>query len=248
MFRERLHKGYAQSMELTGVVAEERSRYQAIKIFDTVANGRVMVLDDIVQITTRDESAYAEMLTHLPLLEHGKGERVMIVGGGDLSIADEALKHRSVKEVVLVDIDGRVVELCREHFGAINAKAFKDKRLTIEIADAFEYLGRKEAKARFDLYKRGFTKVPHLIEVGERLFGAEVDLYDKPEDRARVLQRQLDVYNEAEGNLEKQVKEGLAPQADLERLRYNKASLEIDLLSAKSGLSQPHPAPQPSPQ
>ncbi len=40
----------------------------------------------------------------------------MIVGGGDLSIADEALKHKAVKEVVLVDIDGRVVELCREHF------------------------------------------------------------------------------------------------------------------------------------
>jgi spermidine synthase len=94
-------------MELTGVVVEQKSRYQRIKIFDTVANGRVMVLDDIVQITTRDESAYAEMLTHLPLLEHGKAERVMIVGGGDLSIADEALKHKGVKEVVLVDIDGR---------------------------------------------------------------------------------------------------------------------------------------------
>jgi hypothetical protein len=101
-----------------------------------------------------------------------------------------------------------------------------------------------EAKARFDLYKRGLTKVPHLIEVGERLFGAEVDLYDKPGDRARVLQRQLDVYNEAEGNLEKQVKEGLAPQADLERLRYNKASLEINLLTAQCDLSQPHPTPQ----
>src|SRR6266478_7525346 len=129
MFRERLHKGYAQSMELTDVIAEERSRYQQIKIFETVANGRVMVLDDIVQITTRDESAYAEMLTHLPLFEHGRASRVMIVGGGDLSIADEALKHKTVKEVVLVDIDGRVVELCREHFGAINATAFKDKRL-----------------------------------------------------------------------------------------------------------------------
>src|SRR4029077_2248525 len=151
MFREHLHKGYAQSMERTGAIAEEKSRYQTIKIFDTVANGRVMVLDDIVQITTRDESAYAEMLTHLPLLEHGKATRVMIVGGGDLSIADEALKHKSVKEVVLVDIDDRVVELCKELFPGINAKAFKDKRLSIEIADAFEYLGRKEAKARFDL-------------------------------------------------------------------------------------------------
>ena len=85
---ERLHKGYAQSMEITKVVADEQSRFQHIRIFDTVANGRVMTLDDIVQITSRDESAYADMLTHLPMLEHGKVERVMIVGGGDLSIAD----------------------------------------------------------------------------------------------------------------------------------------------------------------
>ena len=155
-------------MELTGAIAEERSRYQQIKIFDTVANGRVMVLDDIVQITTRDESAYAEMLTHLPLLEHGRCGRVMIVGGGDLSIADEALKHRFVKEVVLVDIDGRVVELCREHFGALNAKAFKDKRLSIEIADAFEYLGRKNAKARFDLI---VADRPDPVGPGKALFG-----------------------------------------------------------------------------
>src|SRR5438046_9163829 len=104
-------------MELSGLVVEQKSRYQRSKIFDTVNNGRVMVLDDIVQITTRDESAYAEMLTHLPLLEHGKARSVMIVGGGDLSIADEALKHKSLKEVVLVDIEGRVVELCREHLG-----------------------------------------------------------------------------------------------------------------------------------
>lgn len=168
VFKERLHKGYAQSMELTELVAEEKSRFQNIRIFDTVANGRVMVLDDIVQITTRDESAYAEMLTHLPLFEHGRGARVMIVGGGDLSIADEALKHKGVKEVVLVDIDGRVVELCREHFGEINRGAFKDKRLKIEIADAFEYLGRRDAKGRFDLI---VADRPDPVGPGKALFG-----------------------------------------------------------------------------
>src|SRR4051812_31238510 len=136
-FTERLHQGYAQVMELSGAtLAVEKSAYQRIRIFDTVANGRVLTLDDIVQITTRDESAYAEMLTHLPMLEHGKVERVMIVGGGDLSIADEALKHKGVEEVVLVDIDGRVIELCKKYFGEINAKAFKDKRMVIEAADA----------------------------------------------------------------------------------------------------------------
>jgi spermidine synthase len=168
-FKERLHKGYAQSMELKGkALVDERSKYQRIKIFDTVSNGRVMTLDDIVQITTRDESAYAEMLTHLPMLEHGGVQRVMIVGGGDLSIADEALKHSKIKEVVLVDIDGRVVEVCKKYFGAINAKAFKDKRLTVEIADAFEYLGRREAKGRFDLV---VADRPDPVGPGKALFG-----------------------------------------------------------------------------
>jgi spermidine synthase len=168
-FKERLHKGYAQSMELSGKpIVEEKSQFQRIRIFDSVANGRVMTLDDIVQITTRDESAYAEMLTHLPIFEHGKAARVMIVGGGDLSIADEALKHKGVKEVVLVDIDGRVIELCREHFAEINAKAFKDKRLKIEVADAFEYLGRPENKGRFDLI---VADRPDPVGPGKALFG-----------------------------------------------------------------------------
>jgi spermidine synthase len=168
-FKERLHQGYAQVMALSGKpLVDEKSQYQHIKIFDTPSNGRVMTLDGVVQITTRDESAYAEMLTHLPMLEHGKVERVMIVGGGDLSIAEEALKHKTVKEVVLVDIDGRVVELCQQHFGEINAKAFRDRRMKIKIADAFEYLARPEAKARFDLI---VGDRPDPIGPGKALFG-----------------------------------------------------------------------------
>ena len=168
-FKERLHQGYAQSIDVAGSpLVDEKSQYQHIKIFDTVSNGRVMTLDGVVQITTRDESAYAEMLTHLPILEHGKVKSVMIVGGGDLSIADEALKHKAVKEVVLVDIDGRVVELCKKHFTEINAKAFRDRRLTIEIADAFEFLARPENKARFDLI---IGDRPDPIGPGKALFG-----------------------------------------------------------------------------
>jgi len=168
-FKERLHKGYAQTMELSGSpLVDEKSQYQHIKIFDTPLNGRVMTLDGVVQITTRDESAYAEMLTHLPILEHGKVRSVMIVGGGDLSIADEALKHKAIKEVILVDIDGKVVELCKKHFGEINAKAFRDKRLKIEIADAFEFLARPENKARFDLI---IGDRPDPIGPGKALFG-----------------------------------------------------------------------------
>jgi hypothetical protein len=91
-----------------------------------------------------------------------------------------------------------------------------------------------EGKARLDLYSRGLTPIPNLIEIGSRLFSAEADLYNKPEEKAEVLQRQLDVYTEAEASLQKKVKDGLATQADLERLRYGKVSVEIELFNAKS--------------
>jgi spermidine synthase len=61
-----------------------------------------------------------------------------------------------------------VVELCREHFTAINAKAFRDRRLKIEIADAFEYLGRSQAKAAFDLI---VADRPDPVGPGKALFG-----------------------------------------------------------------------------
>jgi hypothetical protein len=93
----------------------------------------------------------------------------------------------------------------------------------------------KEVKARYDLYNRGLTRIPELIDVGERLFTAEADLYDDdPEKKAEALQRQLDVYTEAETNLQKQVKDGLATQADLERLRYDKLTVQINLFKAKN--------------
>jgi hypothetical protein len=105
----------------------------------------------------------------------------------------------------------------------------------------------KEAKARFDLHNRGLTRIPELIAVSERLFGAEVDLYDKPEHQAEVLQRQVDVYIEAEANLQKQVSDGLATQADLERLRFNKFSVEIDLSNAKNRHGGHESKAQPTP-
>jgi spermidine synthase len=151
-FVETLYKGYSQSFELKGPpLVDERSAFQHILIFDTPLNGRVMVLDGNVQITERDECAYSEMLTHVPMLEHGAVERVMIVGGGDGAIAEEVLKHAAVREVELVDIDGRVIELCRQHFASISGPAFADPRLKVHAVDAFPFLKEERAAARYDL-------------------------------------------------------------------------------------------------
>jgi len=75
---------------------------------------------------------------------------------------------------------------------------------------------------------------PPLLRLKKGRFNAALNEAKARFDKARALQRQLDVYNEAQANFEKQVRDGLATQADLERLRYNKVSLEIDLVNLKS--------------
>ena len=151
-FTETLHAGYAQTMTLKGeMLVDEQSPFQNVKFFDSERNGRVLVLDGNVQTTTRDHAAYSEMLTHLPIFEHGKVKSVLIVGGGDLAIAAEALKHKGVARVVLAEIDPVVIERSRELFADINKKAFKDKRMDIQVVDAFDYLARPETKGAFYL-------------------------------------------------------------------------------------------------
>ena len=93
----------------------------------------------------------------------------MIVGGGDLSIADEALKHKGVKEVVLVDIDGRVVELCRKHFAAINATRLQGQAADRSRSPTPSNISAgREPKARFDLI---VADRPDPVGPGKALFG-----------------------------------------------------------------------------
>lgn len=168
-FLEKLHPGFMQTIEIDGTpIVQEKSRFQEIKIFNSKRNGRVLVLDDIVQLSTRDECGYSEMLTHLPMLEHGNVKEVMIAGGGDMAIAEEALKHRGVKTVFNIEIDEKVVDLSRQHLSEVNAAAFADERLKIQIEDAFVFLGDKANRHRFDLI---IADRPDPVGPAEVLFG-----------------------------------------------------------------------------
>ena len=53
-----------------------------------------------------------------------------------------------------------------------------------------------------------------------------------------VLDKQLQVFAEAEDNLDKQIKAGKGQAADLERLRYERFGVEIDLEILRKGMSQ----------
>ncbi len=145
-FDEGLHlasgTGYAQRFEITRVVCREKTDYQDLMIFETPAFGRVLALDGIVQTTERDEFAYHEMLAHVPLLSHGAAARVLIIGGGDGGTLREVLRHRTVENATLVEIDRAVVERCREHLPGLSGGAFEDPRTDLVIGDGVEYVAR----------------------------------------------------------------------------------------------------------
>uniref|UniRef100_A0A7S2CGT9 PABS domain-containing protein n=1 Tax=Octactis speculum TaxID=3111310 RepID=A0A7S2CGT9_9STRA len=81
-----------------------------------------------------------------------KPKRVYIGGGGELATAREVLKHPSVEEVVMVDLDKMVVDVSREQLHEWSTGCFSDPRLTVHYTDAHAWLNRSDADTGlFDL-------------------------------------------------------------------------------------------------
>ncbi len=74
---------------------------------------------------------------------------VLIVGGGDCGIAEEVLKHKSVKRLTQVEIDAKVVAFAKEHFPEFTKPVFADRRFESVIDDGMKYLAK--TARRFDV-------------------------------------------------------------------------------------------------
>lgn len=146
--REYQGKNLVLSYRLKETLHTERSKYQDIAIVDTYQYGRMLLLDSVVQTTELDEFVYHEMITHVALSAHPNPKKVLVVGGGDGGSIREILKHESVEQAILVDIDERVVELSKQYLPSISC-ALDDPRVTVTIEDGLAYV--KRAKNEFDL-------------------------------------------------------------------------------------------------
>ena len=145
-FNETLYPDYQQRHLVERVLFEEKTEFQELVIFESPRFGRILALDGVVQVTERDEFVYHEMLTHLPILAHGAVKRVCIIGGGDGGVLEEALKHKSVERCTMVEIDPKVVDLCKTYMPSICGKAFEDKRADLVIADGREFARKPPVK------------------------------------------------------------------------------------------------------
>ena len=145
-YLETLYPDYGQRFTMDEMLHEVRTEHQHLVIFKNARMGRVMALDGVIQTTEADEFIYHEMLTHVPILAHGAAKRVLIIGGGDGGMLREVTKHASVEHITMVEIDGTVVDMCKEFLPNHSNGAYDDPRLNLVIDDGMRFVATTEEK------------------------------------------------------------------------------------------------------
>jgi len=135
------------SYDVVQVLEERRTQYQDLMLFESPRLGRVMALDGIVQMTDLDTYVYHEMLAHPALHAHPNPRDVAVVGGGDVHLVAEVLKHPGIERVYLLELDEEVVNVSRKHY-EVARTALNDPRVEVRTGDAFESIA--ELSGRLD--------------------------------------------------------------------------------------------------
>jgi spermidine synthase len=130
-------------------IVSRQTKFQYMEILETHSYGKCLVLDGRIQSSQADEFIYHELLVQPGLLIHPNPRRAMVIGGGEGATVREILRHKSITECLMVDIDAEVVEECKRHLPEMHRGAFADPRTRLLHEDARAYL--EKTSERFDL-------------------------------------------------------------------------------------------------
>lgn len=137
------------------VVERQTTPYQSLEVLETSPFGRVLRLDGRFMTSEKEEFFYHEALVHPAAIAHEAPTRCLIIGGGDGGAAEELLKHPSVRELVIAELDAQVIEVARKQLKAVHRGAFDDPRVRVEIGDGMAYVDR--SPGQFDLILMDLT-------------------------------------------------------------------------------------------
>ncbi len=131
-----------------GNLYSEKSKFQKVEIFKSTGLGNVLTLDGLMMTSVEDEFFYHEMIAHIPLNSHKNPKNVLVIGGGDGGTVREVLKHSSVENVDLCEIDSLVIEASKKFLPTISSK-LDDSRVKIYVEDAIKFI--KDKKNCYDV-------------------------------------------------------------------------------------------------
>jgi len=149
-FHERgeLWPGQAMSLKVKKVLDHYRTDFQDLLVFESENHGTVLVLDGVIQVTTRDEFSYQEMIAHIPLFAHPNPKKVLVIGGGDGGVLREVARHPGVEEIIECEIDEGVIIASKKHLPSL-AKGYDDPRVSVKIMDGAKFM--EENQDTFDV-------------------------------------------------------------------------------------------------
>ena len=129
------------------IILSEQTEYQKIVLTKHKDDLRLF-LDGNLQFSSKDEYRYHEALVHIPMMYAQSHDRVLILGGGDGLAVREVLKYEDVKEIVLVDIDKEMTDLCasNEQISKLNNNSLKSEKLKIINEDGYIFVQKNEEK------------------------------------------------------------------------------------------------------
>jgi len=145
-FVEDLSPNFQVRMALKRIMYEGRSKFQRLQVVETHEFGKTLLMDGCTQSAERDEAVYHESLVHPAMLLHPNPKSVFIGGGGEFATAREVLRHKSVKRVVMVDLDKEACDICRKELPEWNNGAYEDPRMQTEYHDAKAWLESHDEK------------------------------------------------------------------------------------------------------
>jgi spermidine synthase len=134
----------------------ERTEFQEVAIIESPVYGKILVLDGDMQSGEVDEFIYHEALVHPSMALHPDPQRVLILGGGEGATLREVARYKCVKEIYMIDIDKRLVEICREHLPEFSDGAFSDPRVHLFYEDADRWV--RETELSFDVIVSDLTE------------------------------------------------------------------------------------------
>ena len=121
----------------------EQSEFQRIDVYESPEFGRFLTLDGYMMLTEKDEFIYHEMITHVPMAVHPNVKKVLVIGAGDGGVVRELARYQSIEQIDMVEIDRRVVEVCKEYLPQ-TACCFDDPRVQLTFADGLKFIRSKE--------------------------------------------------------------------------------------------------------
>ena len=150
---EALGDGGGHYLNASRLIDAYKTDYQAVEIYDTPQFGKLFRLDGFFMTSEVDEFLYHENMVHVPLMPVVAPKKALIIGGGDGGSAEELLKYPSIELVVMVELDGQVVDIAKEHLFKVHKGAFDDPRLELRIEDGLHYVRNvaPEQNQKFDL-------------------------------------------------------------------------------------------------